>query len=109
MNENIPGINEAVRRDGAFLGLVMPEVLRAMLVRALIVDSYDPADEGGDWGEVMQFVHGFYDEPLTPDQHTDERVRCMEWIDGAVAAFTKRRFHASDRYAATLAASGRRS
>lgn len=101
VNENIPGIDDVVH-DGAFLGLVMPEVLRAMLVRALIVDEYDVEDEDGDWREVMNFVRGFYNEPLAPDQDMDERVICMEWIDGAVAAFAKRQFHARDRYAATL-------
>lgn len=102
VNENIHGIGEAVLHDNAFRGLVMPEVLRAMLTRALVVDNYAPDDEGGDWNELMQFVRGFHAEPLGPDGDGDEREARMDWIDAAVAAFTRRHFHASDFYAAAL-------
>ena len=102
MNDNIHGIGEAVLRDGAFRGLVMPEVLRAMLTRALIVEDYGPDDESGDWNELMLFVRGFYDEPLVPNQDGDDRAARMGWVDAAVAAFARRHFHASDFYAATL-------
>ena len=97
VNENIHGIGEAVLRDNAFRGLVMPEVLRAMLTRALIVEDYAPDDEGGDWNELMQFVRGLHPEPFRSDGGDERQVR-MDWIDSAVAAFTRRHFPASDFY-----------
>ncbi len=102
VNENIHGIGEAVLRDGAFRGLVMPEVLRAMLTRALLVDDYSPEDDSGDWSELMVFVSGFYGEPIVPNREGDEREARMEWIDAAVAAFARHHFHASDFYTAAL-------
>ena len=102
VNENIHGIGEAVLRDNAFRGLVMPEVLRSMLTRALIVDEYDPDDESGDWNELMQFVRGFYDEPFVSNRDGDEREARMDWVDAAAAAFVRRHFHASDFYATAL-------
>ena len=39
VNKNIPGISVAVREDDTFRALVIPEVLRAILTRALIVEE----------------------------------------------------------------------
>ena len=100
VNNNIHGIGEAVRSDRAFRALVMPEVLRAMLTRALIVDGFDLDDDDGDWGELLRFVRGFHSEELAPS--SDDRTVRMEWIDQAVSAFTQRHFHASDLYASVL-------
>ena len=106
INRAIAGIGAAVQKDGAFRGLVMPEVLRAVLVRAIIIDDADPEDEEGEWTEMMGFVRSFYDEPLPPDsgdgdrrEHDKER---MAWIDEAVKAFAWREFPASDFYAAAI-------
>lgn len=102
VNENIHGIGEAVRNDRAFRALVMPEVLRAMLMRALIVEGFDLDDEDGDWSELLHFVQGFHNEEVTSSEEENDRVARMEWIDRAVATFTRLHFHASDLYASTL-------
>ena len=110
INSAIAGIENAVLKDGAFRGLVMPEVLRAVLIRALIVVGADPEDihpEGdhGEWGEIMGFVHSFYDEPFPPADPYDDTHSIgerMKWIDKAVKAFTQKEFPASEFYAGTL-------
>ena len=105
VNDNISGIGDAVRNDKAFRALVMPEVLRAMLVRALLVEDYGLDDDEGDWSELVGFVRSFHDEPLgvsESDSDEDARKERTEWIDRAVGAFTQHLFHAGDMYAGTL-------
>ena len=101
VNKNIPGISAAVREDDTFRALVIPEALRAILTRALIVEEYDIEDDEGSWSEWIGFIRNFYDEefPTTSDDG-DDTTRA-EWIEGAVKAFTAQRFHASDQYATT--------
>lgn len=105
VNENIAGISDAVRNDKAFRALVMPEVLRAMLVRALLVEGYGLDDDAGDWNELIAFVQSFHAETLPARERDDDeeaRKDRVRWIDRAVGAFTERRFHAGDMYAGTL-------
>ena len=101
VNKNIPGISAAVREDESFQSLVIPEALRAILTRALIVDEYDIDDDEGSWSEWIGFVRNFYTEefPSTSDGN-GEPTEKSEWIEEAVEAFTEQRFHASDKYAA---------
>ena len=101
VNSGIAGIESTVQNNDAFRSLVMPEVLRAVLVRALIVEDEDMED-AGDWNELLAFVRSFHDAPLAADTGDDERIARMAWIDAAVAAFTQRHFKASDLYAAAL-------
>lgn len=99
INSNIPGISAAAREDDAFRALVIPEALRLILTRALIVEEYDIDDDEGNWSEWVGFVRDFYTEefPTTPDDDTAK----AEWVEGAVQSFTEQRFHASDQYANT--------
>ena len=101
VNKNIPGISTAVREDDAFRALVIPEALRAILTRALIVEEYDIEDDEGGWSEWIGFIRNFYGEefPATVDDGDDTARE--QWIEGAVEAFTTKRFHASDQYATT--------
>ncbi len=98
LNRNVRGIESAALNDGAFRGLVFPEALRAVLIRALITEDADVEDDGGDWGEWLAFVRSFHDEPLLSDD--GGHAARMTWIDAAVAAFTQKRFRASDAYEA---------
>ena len=102
VNKNIPGISTAVREDEAFRALVIPEALRAILTRALIVEGNDFDDDEGRWSPWVGFVRNFYDEefPTTSDENGDDMAKA-EWVQGAVEAFTSRRFHASDQYTTT--------
>ncbi len=101
INKNIPGISSAVREDPSFRSLVIPEALRAILTRAIIVEDCDPEDADGDWSDWMGFVQDFYKKefPVASDD-TDDAQRA-DWIEGAVEAFAEQRFRASDQYAMT--------
>lgn len=99
VNRNIPGISAAVREDEAFRSLVIPEALRAILTRALIVEEYDIDDDEGSWSEWIGFVQNFYDEEFPSISDDEDATEKTEWIEGAVEAFTEKRFHASDQYA----------
>lgn len=101
INRSVPGIETAARNDDAFHALVFPEVLRAVLVRALITDDADLDDEEGDWGGWLRFAHSLHDAPLRSGDDDDRDAR-MKWIDEAVEAFTRKHFHASDIYAEAL-------
>lgn len=103
VNENISGISEAVRQDDAFRSLVIPEALRAILTRALIIDDCDPDDDAGPWNEWLDFVHEFYENniPVASDDEREEANERRDWIDEAVDAFAKQRFPASDQYSKT--------
>lgn len=98
INRSVPGIETAALSDDAFHALVFPEVLRAVLVRALITDDADLEDEEGDWSGWLRFARSFHDAPLRSGDD-DERAK---WIDKAVEAFTQKHFRASDIYAEAL-------
>lgn len=103
VNSNIDGISRTVRQDPVFRSLVFPEVVRAILTNALLVQEEDPGDEGGYWygwfGFVSQFYPTAYPGSSEYDSDDDSRRKAsQEWIDGAVAAFTQTRFNASDIY-----------
>ncbi len=103
VNRNIRGMSDVVRQDDAFRALVIPQVLRSTLTRAVIVDECDPDDDAGRWAEWMSFVAEFHDEDLvavTDEPETDAAAKA-EWIDSAVRAFAEKRFHASDQYSTT--------
>lgn len=103
INSNVSGLDSAVRNDGAFQGLVLPEAMRAVLVRALIVDDADLEDDEGDWSEWLAFARSFHDETLpSGEDGGGDRAAKMTWIDAAVAAFTQKHFRASDIYESAL-------
>ena len=103
VNRDIPGISETVRQDEAFRALVIPEVLRSILTRAIIVDECDPDDDAGRWNEWLSFVGEFHDDDLgavSSEAEADAAAKA-EWIERAVRAFAEKRFHASDQYSTT--------
>ena len=99
VNKNIPGISAAVREDDAFRALVIPEALRAILIRALIVDDYDIEDEEGSWSDWIGFIRNFCTEEFPSTSDGGDSTEKTEWIERAVEAFTEQRFHASEQYA----------
>lgn len=81
-----------VVRDQAFIVLVIPEVLEAILVRVLLVDKYrdDDVDEENEgwhskWLRFVQSIPGMTDRP-----DTDEKVVLEDWIEGIVGAFSRK-------------------
>ena len=103
VNKNIRGISETVRQDEAFRALVIPQALRSILTRAVIVDECDPDDDAGRWSEWLSFVGEFHEEGLASvsnEPESDAEAK-TEWIERAVMAFAEKRFHASDQYSTT--------
>lgn len=102
VNKDIEDINYAVRHDEAFRSLVLPEVLRSILARALMVEGENPDDdeEGSNWQPWMRCVRDFYHDefPGVSDDPDSNRAAIAGWIDGAVAAFTEKRFRARTFY-----------
>ena len=87
VNRSIPGASDIVRNDAAFRALVMPEVLRAILTRILLVERReDDSDEGGAWRDWLQFARSHLPGRDIPsgEENTGDAVA---WIDDAVRAF----------------------
>lgn len=76
----------ALARSSVFQAMVLPEVLRAILNRVLLVDQYRYFEDEDDWAaRWLRFASSFPgvgDVPDDPDMDLD-----MEWIDSAVSAF----------------------
>ena len=106
VNKEIEDINHAVRHDESFRSLVLPEVLRAILTRALLVEQENPddVDEGNNWHPWMRCVRDFFrDEfPQMTDDPYLNRTAIAGWIDEAVSAFTEKRFRAKSFYEGVL-------
>ena len=104
VNSNIDGISRTVRQDPVFRSLVFPEVMRAILTKAMLIEEAEPGEEGGYWYGWLGFVSQFYSVECPgasdSDANEDNRQKAMqEWIDDAVKAFTQNLFNASDIYA----------
>ena len=101
VNKNIRGIGAAMRQDDALRGVILPEVLRAILTRALIVEEFGWDDEDGEglanWVKFTKMFHSV-DYPET-GENGNYKGEVARFIDDAVKTFTKERFHASELYA----------
>ena len=102
VNKDIDDINHAVRHDDTFRSLILPEALRAILTRALIIDGENPddVDDGGNWTPWMRYVKEFYREefPQVDNDADKNNAAISDWIDGAVATFATQRFRAKSFY-----------
>ena len=105
VNRNIPEISNLASRDDVFLAPLVPEILRSILARALLVEDIDPTepDTQTSWGRWMGFTRRFYaaDYPEIDVDGNRDRTSVSNWIEAAVAAFTRERFPASDRFVAS--------
>lgn len=90
VNRSIPGASGIVRNDAAFRALVMPEVLRAILTRIVLVERRDEdTTEGGAWRDWLRFAQSHLpgrDIPVQSDEAPDTGA-AVEWIDDVVRAF----------------------
>ena len=88
--------------NDTFRSLILPEALRAILTRALIIDGENPddVDDGGNWTPWMRYVKEFYREefPQADNDADKNNAAISDWIDGAVATFTTQRFRAKSFY-----------
>lgn len=88
--------HELVRGD-QFISLVLPEVLRIVLTRVLVIENVDPSEEGDDWRSLWhRFVRalpgvGDAPHPVKGESDSPENVDELEaWIDNAVDAFARK-------------------
>jgi len=103
LNHRVDGIREAARSGPDFLTLVYPEVLRAILARALAEDRFDPDCDDDDWGTLwLRFACRELGRPRPPWERDGGRE---EWIEDAVNAFCARS-HVASRFAGLLADRG---
>lgn len=76
----------ALVRSSMFQAMVLPEVMRAILVRVLLIDQYrffeDESDWAARWLRFAASFPGVNSVPSEPDPELD-----AEWIDSAVAGF----------------------
>ncbi|WP_428273490.1 hypothetical protein [Candidatus Palauibacter sp.] len=92
VNRDLPDFDRTVRADPAFRGLVMPQVLRSVLERALLVDREDPEDPEGRWSSWFDLARSILPDRDPPsvsrDTQDDEIEQADRWIEEVVAAFS---------------------
>ena len=102
VNDRLPDFSEAVRKDAVFRGLVMPQVLRSILERALLVDREDPGEPEGRWSPwfdlARRILPGREPPAVGHDAQDDQVAQADLWIDEVVAAFSAERVKALDGY-----------
>lgn len=88
LNRRLDGIREAARSDPAFLALVYPEILRAILSRALAEGANDPDCNDDDWGTCwVRYACRELGRPRPPEDHGHA---AETWIEETVDAFCAR-------------------
>jgi hypothetical protein len=88
LNRRFEGIREAARSGAEFLSLVYPEVLRAILSRALAEERFDPDCDDDEWGTLwLRFACRELGRPRPPERSDGGAT---EWIEDAVNAFCVR-------------------
>ena len=102
VNDGLPDFSRAVRRDPVFRALVMPQVLRSILERALLVDREDPAEPEGRWSPWYDLARSILPGREPPvvdvDAQDDQIAQADAWIDEVVEAFSADRVKALDGY-----------
>ena len=91
VNASIADITDRVRRDPAFRSLVLPEVLRTVLHRAVMVEGADPnTDEEDQWTDWFRLAkrHHSASIPKLAERRSEQDFRAAwGWIDDVVSAF----------------------
>ncbi len=102
VNRELPDFDQTVRADPAFRGLVMPQVLRSVLERALLVDREDPAEPEGRWSSWFDLAKSILPDRDPPsisfDAQDDQIAQADGWIEEVVAAFSADKVKALDGY-----------
>ena len=102
VNRNVPDFDRTVRMDPAFRGLVMPQVLRSVLERALLVEREEPGDPEGRWSSWFDLAGSILPDREAPsvshDAHDDEIARADRWVEDVVAAFSAGKVKALEGY-----------
>ena len=84
------GSKDAISMSADFISLVYPAVLREILGR-LVESSADDMEEEGSWqNQWLKFVKELPGVSDPPEFSPEERLCCNEWIDDAVASFSRK-------------------
>jgi hypothetical protein len=76
----------SLARSPVFQSLVLPEVLRAILTRVLLIEQYRYFEDDDDWAaRWLRFAASFPGVGEVPEDEDSELDN--EWIDAAVSAF----------------------
>lgn len=102
LNSRIEGLGEAARSGGSFLGLVYPEVIRALLHDIVIEQGQtDPELDDDDWPSLWLRYACTLPGVEPPPSDAGANARREEWVDDAVQAFCRSR-QARMRLAASI-------
>ena len=108
VNKAIDGIADIVARDAAFRSLVMPDVFRAVLHRAILVDRIDPDDSQehpwSDWIDLAKRHAPDADVPaITDENDSQQRASALIWVETVIRSFASQSgFSAATTYAAAV-------
>ena len=100
LNTDIDNISGIVRSDATFRSLVMPEVLRSILLRAVVVDQQDPDDDQSQWNLWFETARTVLPDRDVPNLNVDDSssLDAIDWINDVVQAFAKSRVKAAASY-----------
>ena len=91
VNRDLPDFDHTVRGNPTFRGLIMPQVLRSILERALLIDREDPAEPEGRWSSWFDLARSILPERVPPSLSSsaedDEIALADRWIEQVVVAF----------------------
>lgn len=92
LNKSIDGIDQIIERDAAFRALVIPEVFRTILQRAVLVAQVDPDDPEPnawtDWLDLAKQQAPEVEVPALSDlSDTSQRDAALSWIELVVRQF----------------------
>lgn len=102
VNNQIAGMSDVVRNDSGFRALVMPQVLRSVLERGLLVRRENLEEAESPWRPWFDLaVDILPDDPapvLGENAQDDEIERADKWIERVVGAFSEKRVKAVELY-----------
>ena len=110
VNSAIEGMSNRVRNDDDFRTLVLPDVLRTVLVKFLLVERVDLDDDDTNqwWRAWLRLAHNIASAhaPLDADADTNDPSTIQDrerWISDIVEVFARERVHAVSRYSQFVA------
>ena len=100
LNNSVDNISGIVRSDAKFRSLVMPEVLRAILLRAVVIERQDPDDDQSQWNLWFETARSILPHREAPNLSADASLtqEATEWIDDVVQVFAQTRVKAAASY-----------
>lgn len=107
VNTNIASITEIVRSNASFHALVIPDILRQVLYRAVVIDDAASDDDEPRWTGWLRLAKHYLPNEDPPERsafadHELDDNEALEaataWIDKVVAAFAERSMKAATMY-----------